>query len=195
MQNYKPLPERPLCGPVFVARPAPPKSVTLESPALDVMTDLRFTHAVLIEPQASVATAHMIMVQRGVGMLLVLSPERSLAGIISTAAIPSEKPGRNSDARHAGPAEIRVSDAMTPLDGLAAAAIADVRNAKVGEVIAGLHASGRRHSLVTETFANGKTDICGVFSLAQIERQLGMAIESTAAATTLAKPALTPRHS
>jgi hypothetical protein len=191
MRNDPPLPEQRLSGPVFVARPAPPKSVTAESPALDVMTDLRYTQAALIEPQASMAAAHGYMVQRGVGMLLVLGPDRSLAGIISASDISGEKPRGAHQERGVGRNEILVSDMMTPLDRLAATSIADVKNAKVGEIIASLRNTGRQHSLVTETFAHGKTDICGIFSLAQIERQLGMAMQSAGMAAAFAEPETT----
>ena len=182
MRTYHPLPEQRLNGAVFVARPAPPKSVAPESPALDVMTDLRFTHSALIEPHASVDAAHAYMVQRGVRMLLVLSPERSLAGIITATDILGEKPLRFSQERR-----VKHSDIMTPLESLGAIPLADVKHAKVGEVIASLRDGGRQHTLVMETDAHGKTDICGIFSLTQIERQLGMQIQSSGVATTFAE--------
>lgn len=187
MRNYHPLPEQRLSGAVFVARPAPPKSVTAESPALDVMTDLKHTHSALIEPQTSMEGAHAYMIQRGVRLLLVLSPERSLAGIITATDILGEKPLRFSEERRVKHSEILVSDIMTPLDKLGAIPIADVKHAKVGEIISSLRESGRQHTLVKETDAHGKTHICGIFSLSQIERQLGMVIESTGVATTFAE--------
>ena len=187
MRNYHPLPEQCLSGAVFVARPAPPKSVTPESPALDVMTDLRYTHSALIEPHTSVDAAHAYMVQRGVRLLLVMTPERSLAGIITATDILGEKPLRFSQERRVKHSEIMVLDIMTPLDKLVAIPIADAQHAKVGEVIASLRDSGRQHTLVMETDAHGKTDICGIFSLTQIERQLGMKIQSSGVATTFAE--------
>ncbi len=187
MHKYHSLPENRLSGTVFVARPAPPKSVTAESAALDVMTDLRHTHSALIEPQTSVDAAHAYMVQRGVRMLLVLSPERSLAGIITATDILGDKPLRFSQERRVKHSEILVSDIMTPLDKLGALPIADVRHAKVGEIIATLRDSGRQHSLVVETDAHGRTDICGIFSRTQIERQMGMTIQATGVATTFAE--------
>lgn len=187
MHNYHPLPEQRLSGAIFVARPAPPKSVTPDSPALEVMTDLRHTHSALIEPQTSVDAAHAYMVQRGVRMLLVMSPERSLAGIITATDILGEKPLRFSQERRVKHSEILVSDIMTPLDNLRAIPIADVKHARVGEVIASLRDSGRQHTLVMDTFAQGKTEICGIFSLTQIERQLGAVIQSSGVATTFAE--------
>ena len=187
MHKYRSLPEQRLSGTVFVARPAPPKSVTEESAALDAMTDLRYTHSALIEPQTSVDSAHAYMMQRGVRMLLVLSPERSLSGIITATDILGEKPLRFSQERRVKHSEILVSDIMTPLDKLGALPIADVKHAKVGEVIASLRDSGRQHTLVVETDAHGRTDICGIFSLTQIERQMGMAIQATGVANTFAE--------
>jgi len=187
MRNYHPLPEQRLSGAVFVARPAPPKLVTPESPAVDVMTDLRYTHPAIIEPHISVDAAQAYMVQRGVRMLLVMSPERSLAGIITATDILGEKPLRFSEERRVKHSEILVSDIMTPLDKLGAIPLADVTHAKVGEVIASLRDSGRLHTLVVETLGQGKTDICGIFSLTQIERQLGMTIQASGVATTFAE--------
>ena len=187
MRNYHPLPQQRLSGSIFVARPAPPKSVTPDSPALDVMTDLRHTHSALIEPQTSMEAAHAYMVQRGVRMLLVMSPERSLAGIITATDILGEKPLRFSEERRVKHSEILVSDIMTPLEKLGAIPVADVKHAKVGEVIASLRDSGRQHTLVMDTLAHGKTEICGIFSITQIERQLGMTIPSSGVATTFAE--------
>ncbi|MEO5655839.1 MAG: hypothetical protein ABIR00_07640 [Nitrosospira sp.] len=45
MSEYHPLPAQRLAGAIRVVRPIPPKFVTLMSPALDVMTDLRTVEA------------------------------------------------------------------------------------------------------------------------------------------------------
>jgi CBS-domain-containing membrane protein len=126
------------------------------------------------------------MVQRGVRMLLVMNPERGLAGIITATDILGEKPLRFSEERRVRHNEILVSDIMTPLDKLGAIPIADVMHAKVGEVIASLREGGRQHTLVMDD-AQNKTCICGIFSITQIERQMGMAIESTGVANTFAE--------
>lgn len=187
MRTYHTLAEQRLSGQIFIARPAPPRAVTTDSSAVDVMTDLRHTHAALIEPQVTMEAAHAYMVQRGVRLLLVLSPDRSLAGIITATDILGEKPLRFSEERRVKHSEILVSDIMTPLDRLNAVKIADVRHAKVGEVIASLREGGRQHTLVMETGAQGKSEIVGIFSLTQIERQLGIELPSTGVANTFAE--------
>jgi len=187
MRTYHALTEQRLSGSVFIARPAPPRAVTTDSSAIDVMTDLRHTHAALIEPQMTMEAAHAYMVQRGVRLLLVLSADRALAGIITATDILGEKPLRFSEERRVKHSEIMVSDIMTPLDRLSALAIADVRHAKVGDVIANLRDGGRQHTLVMEKNAQGKLEITGIFSLTQIERQLGTQIPSTGVANTFAE--------
>lgn len=187
MRTYHALTEQRLSGSVFIARPAPPRAVTTDSSAIDVMTDLRHTHAALIEPQMTMEAAHAYMVQRGVRLLLVLSADRALAGIITATDILGEKPLRFSEERRVKHSEIMVSDIMTPLDRLSALAIADVRHAKVGDVIANLRDGGRQHTLVLEKNAQGKLEITGIFSLTQIERQLGTQIPSTGVANTFAE--------
>ena len=187
MNHYDTLPAQRLTGAVFVSRPPPPKSVTLESPALDVMTDLRYTHAAVIEPQVTMDAANAYMLQRGVRSLLVLNQDRALGGLITTTDILGEKPLRFSEERRVKHHDILVSDIMTSLDQLEAISIEEVRHAKVGHVISSLRDTGRQHTLVIDKHMLGKTQVCGIFSLSQIEKQLGAAIESTGVAKSFAE--------
>ena len=177
-----------LSGGVRLCRPTHDQpATTLESPALLVMTDLTRVAAVVASPTTTVDEANRYMMRRGVRMLLVLDDQERLSGIVTATDILGEKPLRFSQERRVKHNEIQVSDIMTPLDKLGAIAIADVKHAKVGEVIASLRDSGRQHTLVMETDAHGKTQICGIFSLTQIERQLGAEIPSSGVATTFAE--------
>ena len=186
MRDYHTLPAQRLTGSVFVARPAPPKLVTLESPALEVMTDLRHMHAAVIEPQVTMESANAYMLQRGVRSLLVLNQDRALGGLITATDILGEKPLRFSEERRVKHHDILVSDIMTPLDRLEAIPFEEARHAKVGHVISSLRDSGRQHTLVIDKLL-GKVQVCGIFSLSQIEKQLGAPIESTGVANSFAE--------
>ena len=186
MRDYHTLPAHRLTGSVFVARPAPPKLVTLESPALEVMTDLRHMHAAVIEPQVTMESANAYMLQRGVRSLLVLNQDRALGGLITATDILGEKPLRFSEERRVKHHDILVSDIMTPLDRLEAIPFEEARHAKVGHVISSLRDSGRQHTLVIDKLL-GKVQVCGIFSLSQIEKQLGAPIESTGVANSFAE--------
>ena len=187
MREYHSLPAHRLTGTVFVSRPAPPKSVTLESPALDVMTDLRHTHAAVIEPHITMESANAYMMQRGVRSLLVLNQDRALGGLITATDILGEKPLRFIEERRVKHHDILVSDIMTPLDRLEAIPIEEVRRATVGHVITSLRDSGRQHTLVIEKLTLGKVQVCGIFSRSQIEKQLGVPIDATGVAKSFAE--------
>lgn len=187
MPDFSPLPTQRLAGTISVARPAAPKSTSLSSPATEVMTDLTYIHAAVITPSSSMESANAYMIQRGVRLLLVLNPNRSLAGLITSTDILGEKPLRFIQERRVRHDEVLVSDIMTPLDKLDAILLDEVTGTKVGHVIASLRDSGRQHTLVVERDAGGQTTVRGIFSRSQIERQLGMQIQSTGLAHSFAE--------
>jgi hypothetical protein len=76
---------------------------------------------------------------------------------------------------------------MTSLEHLEFFSIEEVQNAKVGHIVASLRDTGRQHILVMENNAVNKPSICGIFSLTQIERQLGVTISSTKVAENFAE--------
>lgn len=187
MTEYHLLPAQRLSGAIRIFQPDQPKSITLESPALDTMTDLRLTHAAVIEPEATIESANSYMKQRGVRSLFVLNKDHLLQGVITATDILGEKPLRFNQERNVKHREILVLDIMTPLNSLEAISIDDVRRAKVGHIVASLRDAGRQHTLVTERNVNGDLLIYGIFSLTQIEKQMGEAIPLTEVAKTFAE--------
>ena len=188
MRDYRPLPAQVLSGHAIVTRPDPPQAVTVDSPALEVMTDLKHVFAAVIEPQASMESANQYMIQRGVRLLLVIGHDKSLAGLITANDIQGEKPMRLVQERGIKHSEILVSDVMTRVDRLEAIPMDEVRSAKVGHIIASLKSSGRHHALAIESDASGgRGTVRGIFSLSQIARQLGVAIYTTEVAKNFAE--------
>ena len=187
MTEYHALPAQHLSGAVRVFKSAPAKRVTLESPAIDIMTDLRHSHVATIAPQTGIDHANMYMKLRGVRSLFVLSADHTLQGVITATDILGEKPMRFNQERQLKHSEIMVADIMTPINNLEAIAIDEVRRAKVGHIIASLCDAGRQHTLIMDEDADGLPLICGIFSLTQIEKQLGHAIPLTEVAKTFAE--------
>lgn len=194
MPEYSVLPVQRLTGAVRITHPTLPKSVTMESPAFEIMTDLRHSHVATIEPHATMELANAYMMQRGVRSLFVLNDDHFLQGVITASDILGEKPVRFIQERRVKHSEILVSDIMTPLDCLEAIPIEEVRLAKVGHVVVSLREAGRQHTLVIERDAYGELLICGIFSLTQIEKQLGTAIPPTGIAKTFAEIEATLTH-
>ena len=184
MVDYHILPAERLVGAVRLVAPLLPKSVTLSSPALEVMTDLRHVHAGITEPDATVESANGFMMQRGIRSLFVLTQDNILCGIVTATDILGEKPLRFIQQRQVKHSEILVSDIMTPLDRLEAIPMKTVESARVGNVIASLRESGRQHTLVVESSTDGTPVVRGIFSLTQIEKQLGTSIPPSQIAKT-----------
>jgi CBS-domain-containing membrane protein len=176
MNEYKSLSVQYLVGTVRISQPALPNAVTFDSPASEVMTDLRKINAAVIAPDIPMEIANTYMMQRGVRTLLVMNDDNSLAGIITATDILGEKPMRFIQERRVKHSEILVLDMMTPFEKLEAIPLEEVGHARVGNIVASLRESGRLHELVIEHDSSGLPKICGIFSWTQIEKQLGTAI-------------------
>ena len=187
MDHYTALATQPLPGAVRLC--APERSLrqqTLGSPAVDVMTDLRQVAAVVIEPQATMEAAHDAMVRRGVRMLLALDADGTLAGLITAHDILGEQPMHLVRERRIRHSEILVADIMTPTDRLESFDWKAVEAAQAGNVVARLQQARRQHALVTQS-VDGQLLVRGIFSLAQIARQLGLPLQLPQAAGSFAE--------
>jgi hypothetical protein len=177
-----------------------PERVTLESPALDVMTDLREVEALTVEPEASVEAANARMKRHGVRLLFVTDHQDQVLGLITATDILSEKVVQAMQARGVSKAEVLVPEIMTPRERLNAINMTDLRGAKVGHVLATLKHAGRQHAMVVEVHqppfqekiaallqAPASQTVRGLFSTTQIARQLGLQLASPDIATTFAE--------
>ena len=188
LRQYAPLAEFSLApyASSTLAHPAP-NPVTLDSPAVDVMTDLGLVAAVTIEASASLVTANEYMIARGVRSLFVTAPNGRILGLITAADVLGERPVRESHARGVGRNDLQVTDVMTPIHAVAAMKLEDVRAAKVGHIVASLTQAGRQHGLVAEIRGPSEVSIRGIFSASQIARQLGVALHIPELARTFAE--------
>lgn len=187
--QYKPLPQINVCQKgCFVLGPVNPLAyVRVDSPALDVMTDLARIPPATVEPQDSFDHANQAMILRGVRLLLVTDSEGRIAGVVTARDLMGEKPVRVANARGIRRDELEVRDVMTPLDLMEAMDMADVAAARVGHVIATLEQCGRQHAIVFERGADGRQTLRGVFSASQIARQLGVDLTTHEVARTFAE--------
>lgn len=186
MRDYRALSAQSLDGAVTVSRPPAPKPVTLDSAAVDVMTDLNRVYAAVIEPHMPVDAARTYMIQRGVRLLFVLHPDKTLAGLVTANDILGEKPMRVVQDRGIRHDEILIADILTPLAQMEALRMDELAHAKVGHVLATLKESGRQHALAVEDTPQGWR-VCGIFSLSQIARQLGISVQTTEVAKSFAE--------
>lgn len=164
-----------------------PERVTLEDPALNVMTDLKKVSVVTVRAKTPVEKAHDKMKRDGVRTLLVLDESDKVLGILTASDILGEKPMRFLQHMGGTYADIIVRDIMTPQRELEVLNLQDIMTAKVGHILATLKAAGRQHAMVVEEHANAQQVIRGIFSATQIARQLGVHIQITEIARTFAE--------
>lgn len=153
-------------------------TVTLDSPALQVMTDLTLVKAATTHPSTSLRQAEQMMIYQGVRMLFVVSDMPALEGLITTTDMGGDRSMALVAERQVRHDELIVADLMSPLSMLDAIDLDHMRNARVGNAVATLKRFGRNHLLVVQA-ATGQTPlrVRGVISRAQIERQLGAALD------------------
>jgi len=163
-----------------------PERVRVDSPAVEVMTDLTRVTAVIILAGDSVDEAHRRMIQRGVRLLLVVDQDRKVHGVITANDVLGEKPVQAAVQRGVARSEILVRDVMTPRSALQVLEMREVSASTVGHIVATLKAAGRQHTLVVDRDAKRGQRVCGIFSATQIARQLGVVITTDAVARTFA---------
>lgn len=200
--EYAPLPSSSLESEAGYHRPRQllPERVTLESPAVDVMTDLKQVQAITIDTESSASEANARMIRRKVRLLLVVDDEERVLGLMTATDILGEKPMQVIQERGVAHHELRVRDLMTPVDRLEVLKMDDILAAKVGHIVATLQHAGRQHALVVDTrqpawddlYANPGSarpvqTVRGIFSTTQIARQLGTPLQTTEVARTFAE--------
>jgi CBS domain-containing protein len=188
-REYHPLPIRELGVDASFRRPtqAQASRVEVESPALQVMTDLARISPATIRPQAPLAGANQFMITRGVRLLLVVDDSETVVGVITATDILGERPLVVATGRGLRRDELTVADVMTPAEQVQVVALADVEGARVGHVLEMLRRTGRQHALVVDFDSLPPTPLAppakrtmvrGIFSISQIAHQLGIALQT-----------------
>jgi CBS domain-containing protein len=190
MNPHSPLATRRLPSPTFLAQTQPPHGdpVTLESPALSVMTDLTKVKAATTSPATTLRQAEQLMIHQGVRMLFVVSEMPSLPGLITTTDLHGDRAMRITQQRNVRYDELLVADVMVGRESLDAIDLALINAATVRNVVATLKKQGRNHLIVVEGGSDEPLQrvrlvtppparLRGVISRAQVERQLGTVIE------------------
>jgi CBS domain-containing protein len=189
-RQFHPLPIRELGEGAGFRRPIQPQAarVTLESPALEVMTDLSRTSPATIRPQAPIEGANQFMISRGVRLLLVADDREVVLGVVTATDVLGEKAMRVATDRGMKRAELTVGDIMTPARQVEVLALADLEGARVGHLLETLRRAGRQHALVVDFDVLAPVSLIdapvrrsmvrGILSTSQLARQLGIALQT-----------------
>jgi len=161
--------------------------VTLDSPALAVMTDLRRNRAVTIHGHDTVGLAERLMTASGVRLLFVVDVAGQLDGVVTYRDLRGERALTVAAKERTAHDALPVSQVMTPAGQVEALDIDAMAHARVRDAVALLREHGRQHTLVTEKDGSGTVRVRGIFSVTQIGRQLGIAIQASERAQSFAE--------
>src|SRR3569833_750146 len=138
--------------------------VSVDGPAIAVMTDLRQVMALTVPADASIEFANQRMMAGGVRLLLVVDDDRRITGLITDSDILGKKPLQHLQHRGGTFSDVLVQDIMTPQSQLDVLRYQDVLSARVGDVIETLKRFGRQHGLVMVLcVVVGVFWVCGFF--------------------------------
>ena len=189
MSNYKVLYNSSLDAQARCQRPRQqlPDAVTLDSPAMDVMTDLTRVAPFNINPNATLEEAEQRMISSGIRLLFVVNQNLHVIGIITSRDLDGDRVMRRVSATGETRQNLTVREVMTMQHQVEVLKIGDVATARVGDLVETFKRMGRQHALVVEFNREGKQTIRGLLSATQIGKQLGMDINTAERAGSLAE--------
>jgi len=164
------------------------RPVSLQSPAIEVITDLAQVKAATVAPGTSLPQAEQTMILQGVRMLFVVSDLPAFEGLITHTDLHGARQMSVVNERRVRWDALCVADVMTEVAVLDAVDFDSLRNASVANLIATLKRFGRNHLLVLQRAGpSAPSCVRGVISRAQIERQLGQPIVLSEIASSFAE--------
>jgi CBS-domain-containing membrane protein len=159
------------------AQPKISTNVSLDSSALDVMTDLALVKAETIEPKTSLGAAEKLMINRGVRSLFVTADFPCVEGLVTAADLLGNRPMQVLNRSQVKHQDLCVEDVMTPLSDLDVLDYDELKDSCVDRVVATFEKLKCTHLLVVQRArAEGPARIRGVVSVTQLERQLAKSI-------------------
>jgi len=145
-----------------------------DSPAVTAMTDFRTVTPVTIDTETPIDHALRKMKTAGVRLLFVINDAYEIVGLITANDILGERPIKITQQTRMPRSDITVAAIMTPQRGIEVLDAASVQMAKVGDIIATLHALERQHALVAKIDEETRAQtVIGMFSTSQISKLLG----------------------
>lgn len=164
-----------LCQPSFY----PSGKVSLEDPAINVMTDLTKITAISIPPSSSLDETIDRMIKMKVKLLFVTDSQKRMIGLITYRDLQGERPIQFQQSNGIPRSEICVLDIMTGIETIDVMSMSAVEKAHVGDIAMTMKKLNRQHALVLENSSEDTYQIRGIFSTTLLSQLLGIEIDTT----------------
>jgi len=162
------------------------KELSLDEPAIAVMTDHRLEQAHTCLENKSIDRAMKQMAENKTNMLLVTDTDHVVVGLITSADISGEKAVQYVHDSGKSRDQLKVRHLMTAMDKLPSIEIRHVLNSSIGDVLHTLNDIGSEYMLVS-SLQDGEPAIRGVFSARSIARSLKIFFNPSPGAKTFAE--------
>lgn len=148
-----------------------------EDPAIGLLTDLSHSAVVVASHRDSLDSTLHVMLRAGVRLAFVAGADGQLAGGVTADLLQGERPILRASNTHVAFKDLTVADMMVPIGQWQVLDLAQVRTARLGDIVATLREHSMRYLLVTEV-KDGQTTLRGLFSATRLEQALGTPIGS-----------------
>lgn len=149
------------------------QDISLETPALDFLTDFKVTKPLVIESSVSAVDIKTLMIKSHVKLKFVINEDNHFIGVVSTEDLDDQKILRRTSGGFMRD-DILVTEMMRPKSELVALSFKELERASIGDVIEVLKDSGQQHCLVIDQEFN---QIRGILSASDISRMLQLSID------------------
>jgi len=162
------------------------KELTLDDPAIAVLTDHRLEKVSMCRPEAHIDQAMVRMGRDNTSMLLVSSDQENIEGLITSADISGERSIQYIQSAGKKRDQVKVKHVMRRIEDLPCIAINDVLDARIGDILHTLNDIGSEYILVTMQ-EHDHVAIRGVFSSRHIAKALKIFFDPSPGARTFAE--------
>lgn len=162
------------------------KELSLDEPAIAVMTDHRLEKANMCLANKSIDRAMKQMAENNTNMLLVTNEDQVVIGLITSADISGEKPIQYVQETGKTRDQLCVRHLMTPIKSLPVMEISKILDSSIGDVLHTLNEIGSEFILVS-SLQDGVPAIRGIFSARSIARSLKIFFDPSPGAKTFAE--------
>lgn len=161
------------------------KELSLDEPAIAVMTDHRLEKANTCLENKSIDRAMKQMAENNTNMLLVTDDDQAVVGLITSADISGEKTVQYIHDSGKSRDNLKVRHLMTRMEDLPSIEIQSVLDSSIGDILHTLNEIGSEYMLVS-SLQDGEAAIRGVFSARSIARSLKIFFNPSPGAKTFA---------
>ncbi|KXJ53757.1 CBS domain-containing protein [Neptuniibacter pectenicola] len=174
MKNYNELNTVFLEESAQVIRPEQLTEYSLETPAINVLTDFLHVQPLLMELDVSVDDARHMMRKVHVRSVLVIDSDENFKGLLTLADLESRSALSVATTAGIKRQDISIRDVMTPRAQLKAIPLSELQSAKIGNLLQTLKHEGAPHILIVDT---SNRSIRGVISSSDIARRLNISVD------------------